>query len=221
MEDRYKELVFGWLIYISVPALLILIMEAHVCQYATVPGLNILLPPWIHYGSSFMWGNLKGWVLTFPVLMIVAQRTRSLLPTVVAILVLWPLFSFISQALTGGYNPGSWGFSGYLYAIYGAVIYYTLLGAGQHLQRPAVRVAVVGLISVLAVIPLLFTPAILHIGTITYYIGTRVHLLGFVFGLLMPTVVQYPDPRSNRFWVLGVLAVIMEWYQFAHIIPYL
>lgn len=221
MEDRVKELSGSLIIYAGVPALLILVMEAQICQYAMFPGLNILLPPWIHYGDQFLWGNIKGFLLTFPVLMIVSSRTRSLLPTMAAILVLWPLFSFISQAITGGYNPGSWGFSGYLYAIYGAVVYFTLLGAGQQLQRPAVRVAVVSLISVVAVIPLLCTPAILHIGAYTYYIGTRVHLLGFVFGLLMPALVQYPDLRSNRLWVLGVLAVIMEWWQFAHIIPYL
>lgn len=218
---KLKELSGSLIIYMGIPILLILAMKTGISEYNSISGLNIILPPWIHHGDQFLYGNIKGFLLTFPILILVAFGTRSLLKTAIGILIIWPLFSFVAQSLTGGYSFGSWGFSGHLYAFYGAIIYFMAIGVYNTKNNQYLKAVLLFIISLIVIIPLIFTPAILHINNITYYTAIKVHLLGFVFGLLIPATIQYPNFRSNRLWMLGALAIVMEWYQFLQIIPYL
>ena len=219
--SRDYELTCLIFLFICIPVLLILAMRTGVSQYVTIPGLNIILPHWIHHGESYLWGNLKGFILTFPVLMLVVSRTRSLLPTIVGILILWPIFSFVSQSLIGVFSLGNWGFSGYLYVFYGVIIYFILIGTSNCINNQHLKILSIIIIILISGIPLIFTPAILHISTHIHYIGTLVHLLGFIFGMLIPAVVQYPNLQSNRYWMYGWIVVILEWYQFVRIIPFI
>ena len=222
-SEKFIELSGSLLILIAVPTILILSMSLGISQYATIPGLDVILPNWIHYGNVFLYGNIMGFVLTFPILMIVASNTKSLIPTTIAILIFWPLFSFISQSLIGGYNPAAWGFSGYLYAFYGAIVYFTTIGAYTWAKNNYLRAASL-LIPIVAGIPVFLSPPIVDSGWYVYHIATWIHAIGMIFGMVVPAVwqyLQYSNWKSCRLWMIGGIAIVLEWHQFIPLIQYI
>jgi hypothetical protein len=114
--------------YVAFPVLLILAFYSRAEQliYA-VPALAPVITHFIHHGPEFLTGNLFTWVLLFPCLIAISPEIKDIWKLLAIAIIGFPLFSYIFQVVTfGSYNPGAWGFSGYIYVFYGIIVVITI-----------------------------------------------------------------------------------------------